>query len=58
MWREANLTGSQLSRAVDSVWKILNHLHVKNGGTELEWPSYDEAAVERIAKKLMIKGVS
>ena len=50
VWNDAGLTGRALSKAVDDVWDILNHLDRLNGGAGLALPSYTGDIASRVAK--------
>ncbi len=49
IWRDAGLTGRELSDAVDATWSILTHLQQSLGLPEVTLPGYDRALVKRLA---------
>jgi len=49
VWREANLSGKELSAAVDAAWEILKHLEMSLQLPETTLPSYDLQVARRVA---------
>jgi AbiU2 len=49
VWRDANLSGKDLSAAVDAAWKILKHLEKSLQLPETMLPHYDLKVARRVA---------
>ena len=49
VWREADLSGKELSKAVDAAWAILKHLGASLGSPEIALENYDGQVARRVA---------
>ncbi|MBL0143758.1 MAG: hypothetical protein IPP91_17035 [Betaproteobacteria bacterium] len=52
VWRQANIKGSDLAKAVQYVWTLLNAARVLLGKEAMPRPTLDEEAITHVAKVL------
>ena len=52
VWRQANIKGSDLAKAVNQLWALLNVARATLGAEPIERPKLDEAALSSVAAML------
>ena len=57
VWKAADIKGARLAKCVDSLWKILEFLHVRHFGKRFDAPTYDGTDATRIVQAAQKAGI-